>query len=587
MSPFEVAQLPVIAALGVPCVLLLAVVVPGWRGWAMRLAPWAALPTVGLALASGAPVHWKSILLGMRLYAPDEVTRTFLLFTGVLWSLSGLFAGGYLRESPHRASFWGFFLSTLVGNVGAVLAQDIASFYLFFALMTFCAYGLVVHERTSEAARAGRVYLVMALLGEALLLAAFFLIAGTSIDLPLREVPRVVAESRHRDLISVLVLVGFGVKVGVVPLHLWLPLAHPVAPTPASAVLSGSIIKVGVLGWLRFLPLGHASLGGVGGVWATLGLVSAFYGVAVGLTQRQAKSVLAYSSVSQMGFLTLAVGLALGAPEAAPALVVAVLVYATHHSLAKGLLFLGAGVLPATGRGGWRGVVVLVGLAWAALEIAGAPLTSGAWAKLTLKSAESAAHAAESLPTWLSVAAVGSTLIMARFLVCIVPGASKEGKPGWGVLLLSWLLLLVADTVVFLRPPVGAEELPELVVAKNVVSAAWPVLLGVSLSAVALASRRWRAWRVPELPPGDLLWFVERLVHPVWAFMTREVDEEEPGPEEETWGDRLLGRFARLRSTLLHEADDGEANLRQLSHVGLALLLFLGVFLYLVTRPPG
>ncbi|MCE9672105.1 complex I subunit 5 family protein [Myxococcus stipitatus] len=584
MSAFVVDSLPVIAALGVPLVLTLGVMWPTSRAVALWLAPWAALPTVWLALASGTPVDWKPVLLGMRLYADDEITRTFLLFTGALWLLSGLFAHGYLREDGHRVSFWGFFLSTLMGNVGAVLAQDVASFYLFFAMMTFCAYGLVVHERTPRAARAARVYLVMALLGEALLLAAFFLIAGTRIDLALAEVPRWVAQSPHRDLISALILVGFGVKVGAIPLHLWLPLAHPVAPTPASAVLSGTIIKVGVLGWLRFLPLGFASLVGVGSVCVVVGLASAFYGVAVGLTQRDAKAVLAYSSISQMGFLTLAVGLALGAPEAASALVVAVLVYATHHSLAKGLLFLGTGLLPATGRGGWRGAVVLVGLGWAALEIAGAPLTSGAWAKLTLKSAEAAAHASDALPTLLSLAAVGSSLIMARFLVRVVPGTAKEGKGGAGVLLASWVLLLAVDTGVFLRPPVGAAELPPLLEAKNLVSAAWPVLLGLLLSVLAVLFARRRAWRVPEVPPGDLLWFVERLVHPVWAFMTRETDQVVPEPEEETWGDRMLDRFARLRAKLLHEADDGEANLRQLSHVGLALLLFLGVFLYLVAR---
>ncbi|RKH88882.1 proton-conducting transporter membrane subunit, partial [Corallococcus sp. AB038B] len=129
--------------------------------------------------------------------------RTYLLFTGILWLFSGLFARGYLRDDSRRASFWGFFLATLAGNVGAVLAQDVASFYLFFAMMTFCAYGLVVHERTEAAERAGRVYIIMALLGEVLLLAAFFLTVGTRINLSLAEVPRVVAESSSREVICV------------------------------------------------------------------------------------------------------------------------------------------------------------------------------------------------------------------------------------------------------------------------------------------------------------------------------------------------------------------------------------------------
>ncbi|WP_163869134.1 complex I subunit 5 family protein [Myxococcus eversor] len=582
MRADEWASLAVIGTLLVPCVLTGMVMLPLTRRVGMALAPWAALPALGLGLGTGATVHWKSVLLGMQLYAPDEVTRTYLLFTGVLWLFSGLFARGYLREDAHLASFWGFFLATLTGNVGAVLARDVASFYLFFAMMTFCAYGLVVHERTEAAARAGRVYIVMALLGEVLLLAAFFLLVGTRVNLSFDDVPRVVAESSHRDVICVLILVGFGVKVGAILLHMWLPLAHPVAPAPGSAVLSGTIIKVGVLGWLRFLPLGHASLPTLGTVCVAAGLTAAFYGVAVGLTQREAKTVLAYSSISQMGFLTLAVGLALGAPEAAPVLIGAVLVYAVHHALAKGLLFLGTGLLPATGRRGWRGVLVLVGLTWCALEIAGAPLTSGALAKLSLKSAEAAAHASEALPTLLSLAAVGSTLIMARFLECTVPKAPEQGKAGAGGMLLSWGLLLAVDTVLLFWPPVGRDELPHLLAPKYMVSAAWPVLVGGLVAAVVWRSRRWRTWRVPVLPAGDVLWPLMRVLWPGWRLLTTGADREEE--EQAETAARLQGGFARFRKASLDEVENAEARLSRLSHVGLALLLFLGVFILLLVR---
>ncbi|AKF86939.1 hypothetical protein MFUL124B02_35870 [Myxococcus fulvus 124B02] len=574
----EVPSLLVMATLGVPLVLTVAVMLPATRKGGVLLAPWAALPTVVLGLSAGATVSWPHVLLGMRLYAPDEVTRTYLLFTGVLWLFSGLFARGYLREDGRKASFWGFYLATLVGNVGAVLARDMASFYLFFAMMTFCAYGLVVHSRDERAARAGRVYIIMALVGEVLLLAAFFLIAGTRINLMFDEVPRVVAEAPERTLICVLILAGFGVKVGVLLLHMWLPLAHPVAPAPGSAVLSGTIIKVGVLGWLRFLPLGEASVPEVGQVLVALGLAASFYGVLVGLTQKEAKTVLAYSSISQMGFLTLAVGLALGAPEAAPVLVGAVLVYATHHSLAKGLLFLGAGLVHETGRRGWRAVVVWVGLVWAGLEIAGAPLTSGALAKLSLKSAEAVAHAPEVVPTLLSLAAVGSTLIMARFLVTVLPDAPEQGTRDTGGMWLSWVLLLVVDTVLLVWPPVGSEFLPKLLEPKNVWSSAWPVALGVAVSAVA-----WRMGRsVPEIPAGDVLWPLSRLVLPGWRLMTRGAEREESKPGELTV--RTLRWFARLRDTFLREVGRGEEGLSRLSHVGFLLLVFLGVFLFLLVR---
>ncbi|MCP3063969.1 complex I subunit 5 family protein [Myxococcus sp. K38C18041901] len=574
----EVPSLLVMATLGVPLVLLVAVMLPATRRVGVLLAPWSALPTVVLGVSAGATVSWPSVLLGMRLYAPDEVTRTYLLFTGVLWLFSGLFARGYLREDGRKASFWGFYLATLMGNVGAVLARDMASFYLFFAMMTFCAYGLVVHSRDERAARAGRVYIIMALVGEVLLLAAFFLIAGTRINLMFDEVPRVVAQSPERTLICVLILAGFGVKVGVLLLHMWLPLAHPVAPAPGSAVLSGTIIKVGVLGWLRFLPLGEARVPEVGQVCVALGLTASFYGVLVGLTQKEAKTVLAYSSISQMGFLTLAVGLALSAPEAAPVLVGAVLVYAAHHSLAKGLLFLGAGLVHETGRRGWRAVVVWVGLVWAGLEISGAPLTSGALAKLSLKSAEAVAHAPEVVPTLLSLAAVGSTLIMARFLVRVLPDAPEQGTRDTGGMWLSWVVLLAVDTALLVWPPVGSEFLPKLLEPKNLWSSAWPVAVGVGLSAVA-----WRLGRsVPEIPAGDVLWPLSRLVLPGWRLLTRGAEREESTPSELTV--RTLRWFARLRDLFLREVSRGEEGLSRLSSVGFLLLVFLGVFLFLLVR---
>lgn len=582
MSGESFASLLVIAALLVPLVLALGVMLPGTRDVGMELAPWAALPALLLGLGTGASVHWKSVLLGMWLYAPDTVTRTYLLFTGALWLFAGLFAKGYLREDSHRPSFWGFFLATLTGNVGAVLAQDMASFYLFFAMMTFCAYGLVVHLRDGRAAEAARVYIVMALLGEVCLLAAFFLTAGTRINLLLAAVPRVVAESGSRDLIVVLVLLGFGVKVGALLLHMWLPLAHPVAPAPASAVLSGAIIKVGVLGWLRFLPLGQASLPLVGKVCVSMGLAAAFYAVVVGLTQREAKTVLAYSSVSQMGFLTLAVGLALGAPAASTLLVGAVLVYAVHHAMAKGLLFLGTGLLPATGPRGWGRGLVLAGLVWSALEIAGAPLTSGALAKLSLKSAEDAAHGPESLPLLLSLAAVGSTLLMARFLVCVMAESPAHGESGVGWMALAWGLLFAVDTALLFGTPVGREELPHLLEPKNLVSSAWPVLVGGTVGALAWSMGRRRSWRVPRIPAGDVLWPVMRVIQPVWRLLTAGAERDSVGQGKVSV--HLQQGIERLQHFILDAVDRGEGRLSHLRQVGLALLLWLVVFLLLLVR---
>src|SRR5690606_7309656 len=117
------------------------------------------------------------------------------------------------------------------------------------------------------------------------------------------------ADAPRRDLIVGLVLAGFGIKAGALPLHVWLPLAHPAAPTPASAVLSGAMIKAGLLGWLRFLPLGLVALPGWAALLMVLGVVAVFFGAAAGAVQQDAKAVLAYSSISQMGLMI--IGLAI------------------------------------------------------------------------------------------------------------------------------------------------------------------------------------------------------------------------------------------------------------------------------------
>ncbi|HSM22072.1 MAG TPA: proton-conducting transporter membrane subunit, partial [Rubrivivax sp.] len=247
------------AALLVP-LLLAAGVSPLWparrqRGLAQTLAPWAALPALALALL-GSPdlsldLPW--LLLGAR-FGLDATTRVFLFFTAALWLCGGLYAQTYLAGDRARARFTAFFLLTCGGNLGLILAQDIASFYAGFAIMTFSAYGLVVHESSAAARRAGRIYVVMAVAGEALLLTGFLWLADVAGTLDMAQAVAALAHAPARQGIVWLLLAGFGVKAGALLLHMWLPLAHPVAPTPASAVLSGAIIKAGLLGWLRFLP---------------------------------------------------------------------------------------------------------------------------------------------------------------------------------------------------------------------------------------------------------------------------------------------------------------------------------------------
>ncbi|WP_437886321.1 complex I subunit 5 family protein [Sorangium sp. So ce307] len=561
-----------IAAFAFPLLLAAAMPVRFLRPLVAALAPWAALPALILAvgLHGRVTIDWSAAVLGMRLGSSGTLTRGFLLFTACLWLVSSLFARAYLAGDPDRARFWVFFLATLSGNLGLVLAQDVASFYLFFALMTFAAYGLIVHDGTGAARRAGRVYLVMALLGEMSLLAAFLLIVGADINVDLQDVPRVVAASALRELIAALLLVGFGVKAGALLLHMWLPLAHPAAPIPASAILSGAMIKAGVLGWLRFLPLGAAALPAHGSACVVAGVAAAFFGVALGLTQRESKTILAYSSVSQMGFMTAALGIGLSNPGAAPGVVAAILFYAMHHALAKGALFLGTGVARATGSG-WPGGLVALGLSWPALDLAGAPLSSGSLAKIALTNiVAQAPWGAASLPWLLSLGAVASTLLMIHFVRRTLPRSTERLVPGAG-LWVPWACLILLDLGLLVRPPVAPADLGLLVAPGALWSAAWPVLVGVVIAAVGGRLRR-RGTRVRvELPPGDLLYLVDAALMKLQRVLLAARDAWASVDVRQRRA-RLVP-IGRLSDRLLEAAERGEVALSAFGAIGLLFLL--------------
>jgi formate hydrogenlyase subunit 3/multisubunit Na+/H+ antiporter MnhD subunit len=521
-----------ILALALPLGLAALWGFPGLRGGVGRLTPWAPLPALLLALFGepGPAVQLDWVLLGSR-FGLTDITRVFLLFTAVLWLGAGIYARGYLHGDRRRPRFELLWLITLTGNLALILALDAISFYAGFALMTFAAYGLVVHNGTVQARRAGRVYLAMAVLGEGLILAGLLLAAiqaGGELRPLLTDLPPAIAHSDQRDLLIALLLLGFGIKAGLPLLHVWLPLAHPVAPVPASAVLSGAMIKAGLLGWLHTLPLGLVSLPGWSLMVIGAGLVAAFGAAFLSLHQHHPKTVLAYSSVSQMGLITVGIGMALQAPALRELLIAAIAVYALHHGLSKGALFLGVGIARHPGR--LAGPVLWLLLALPALSLAGV-MTTGVVAKLGLKAA---LHTPAELPDWwvhlprlLELAALGTTLIMARYLWLL--RSENQGDRGTASLWVGWALVLAAGPALLLLPGHWGISGSDSIHASDWLSLGWPVLAGTALAVIG--ARTLRPW---PIPPGDLLALItprpetvpriREAVTRAFGFMRRQLD---------------------------------------------------------------
>lgn len=345
---------------------------------------------------------WPGAGLGLT----DAFTRPWWYFSLVLWLLVGGFSLLSQRHDARAGRYWLFFVLCFVGNMLLIAALDAVSFYLGFSLMSLAAYGLVLHNNTAKARRAGRLYLQLAVLGEILLFSGLLLrasAAGGQYDWhSWQAVPL-------EPLSLSLLLLGLGLKAGFWPLHWWLPQAHPVAPAPASALLSGVMIKAGLLGMLMFIPATDTLMQ----QWAPLllltGLISAFYGVIAGLLHSQPKVILAYSSVSQMGYLLmLFVLLSLTGVAALPVL----LAYVVHHGMAKSSLFLYAGMAGEAAGRIWRQALFWL----AALAMMALPLSSGALVKTGLKTQLAEAN----LPPWLDVGVLSSLLTAGAVLTALL-----------------------------------------------------------------------------------------------------------------------------------------------------------------------
>ena len=481
-----------VLAILLPLALMLLFPAPDrFRRIAIGLTPWSGV-LLFWPLLDGPALSFAWPLVGISL-AVDEVNRPLILLTALTWNLSAWFAWNTIERD--RRWFWSGWLGALSGMSLLLLAGNIASFYVGYALLTLAAYLLITHEHNAQSWRAARIYLVMAFAGEAAILTGILLLAGSIgnaefADFQLHNA--VLAESPARWFL----LAGFAVKMGIMPLHLWLPLAHPVAPVPASAILSGVIVKAGLLGWLRFVPGLAEDPAWIGWLLITLGLLTAFLGVAAGLFQQRVKTVLAYSTVSQMGLILCAFALTFLAPDQHPAILTVIGLMALHHGLNKAALFMACGSSLTMGRAG----PVLFSLP--ALSLVALPLTSGYLAKNALKDVVQLGLNAPLLITMLALTSTATALLMWR--AWLLARGTKTRNPS---LQPAWLLMVILGLLVPWIWAVG-HGLAGWPQGYMLWSATWPLLLAVLLVLIQHQSGWQPALHVPE---GDLVVVFERL----------------------------------------------------------------------------
>jgi len=287
----------------------------------------------------------------------DRLSAFFLLILGLAVPAISLFAIGYGHHGTEPARVLAFYPLFLAGMVLVLIADDAFAFLVAWEFMSLASWFLVLaNHRADETRRAAYVYLVMASAGTAALLLAFGLLAGVAGDYRFAAIRAGQLSQLASILAVVLTLIGAGSKAGLVPLHVWLPLAHPAAPSPVSALMSGAMTKIALYAIIRVLfdlvgPVGWW----VGVLLLVLGGASAVMGVLYGLFQRDLKTLLAYSTVENIGIIVIGLGLAQlfranGLAVLAALALTAALFHCVSHALLKSLLFCGAGaVLNATG----------------------------------------------------------------------------------------------------------------------------------------------------------------------------------------------------------------------------------------------
>lgn len=402
-------------------------------------------------------------------FGADGFRSLYGLVSAFLFFMAGLFTPWYLSHSHARRRYDCAMLLTLSGVMGVFLSEDLYTLFLFFELMSFSSYLLVLHEETPAAMQAAKTYLAVSVAGGLLLLLGIVLLQGAAGTISLSALTEAVRQlpggAPSLYPAGLCMLLGFGAKAGMFPVHFWLAGAHGASPAPASALLSGILTKTGIFGILVLATRIFCETFSFGVLLVILGAIGMLLGALRALFSVDLKRTLAFSSVSQIGFILLGVGLQVTLGHHNALAVRGTVLHMLNHSLIKLVLFLSAGVVlhntrslhlsEIQGFGRGKGIFTFAFL-MGALGISGVPLWNGYISKTLLHDAIleqiAGGHAAMLFHCveWLFLLAGGITCAyMAKlfFALCVQKGKPASGHGsylsplGKAVLLAGGLLL--------------------------------------------------------------------------------------------------------------------------------------------------
>ena len=547
---------------GLPLLLLL----PALRSRLYRPCHLALLPAIMLlAVPEDLSIEVPWLLFGTGL-GVDGTARLLLAMSMVLWIAATFLQTRSDQTVDNRYTI--FFLLTMAGNLGAILATDLVGFFTFSTLMGYGFYGLLVADGNEAARRAGRVYLGFLILADLALLEALLIAATTTTDLGFEAIRNLIGQSPASGFYLSMVLAGFALKAGAWPLHFWLPLAFRSARPAVALLLGGVPVAIALLGMVRWLPLGELALTDLGVAIQWVGLTAAIYGTIAGLRQSHPRTVLAYAGIVVTGLFVATLGNGLEWPIIGSSIKETAHLFILYPGLLLAALVSGSVLTDKIKTRHAPHAPLLAG------HIAGALLLALAPAMVLFLSsipADADSGMVALWPWWT----LCTTLLAVRWLYLLLHHQQEEVSVPPPAVWIVWVVLLAATVTTGLLAATWSDD-PMGVAA----DACWPLVVGILIGSSAwwLAAKN-RLPVIPVIPPGDLWSILERWLSRSnrWAMsMGHQVFPR--------WRVAVLAvadRFLQVRAWQ-KALDAGERSLQSWT-LAVTLLLLLGIAMAIAT----